>query len=222
MGLEWQQLSVRKNDRAVVLGATGSGKTFLVRYLLNDPIKPYSVVYDAKISDSISGWNEQTFISDFDELTESEARRIVYRPNYREAVDSVAQDRFFEWVYLRKHTRLFVDEAYAVTGGSNPSFHFQACLTRGRERGISTIVATQRPHRIPLVTLSEAEHYYIFRLQLLKDRQRVEELTGITSEAQTDLEEFQFFYFNVFTGAYTGTNDRTASPKKLIINPIKQ
>lgn len=218
MGVDWRQIVLRKNDRAVVMGATGSGKTYLVRYLLNDPEKPYSVVYDAKISDSISEWDEQTFISDFTELTQSEARRIVYRPDYREAVDSVAQDSFFEWVYLRQHTRLFVDEAYAITGGTNPSFHFQACLTRGRERGISTIIATQRPHRIPLVTLSEAEHYYIFRLQLLKDRQRVEEITGITAEAQTDLEDYQFFYFNVFSGAFTGTKNRNDPPKKLIIN----
>ncbi len=71
------------------------------------------------------------------------------------------------------------------------------------------MIATQRPSRIPLITLSEAEHFYIFRLQLLKDRQRVEELTGITAEAQTDLGRFEFFYFNVFEGAY---------PRKLILD----
>ena len=209
MGAEWRSLKLGKNDRAAVIGATGSGKTFLARYLVEDSEKPYSVVYDAKISESISGWTNHTFIDDFADLAESDARRIVYRPNYIEAVDARAQDEFFEWVYLRQHTRLFVDEAYAITGGTNPSFHFQACLTRGRERGISTIVATQRPSRIPLVTLSEAEHFYIFRLQLLKDRQRVEELTGITAEAQTELKRFEFFYFNVFEGLY---------PRKLILD----
>jgi len=209
MGVEWRELRVGKNDRAAVIGATGSGKTFLARYLIEDIEKPYSVVYDAKISDSISEWKNHRFIDDFAELAEAQERRIIYRPNYIEAVDAVAQDEFFEWVYLRKNTRLFVDEAYAITGGTNPSFHFQACLTRGRERGISTIIATQRPSRIPLITLSEAEHFYIFRLQLLKDRQRVEELTGITAEAQTELRKFEFFYFNVFEGLF---------PRKLILD----
>lgn len=202
MGLEWQQLKLPKNDRGMLIGATGTGKTFLGRYLIEDSEKPFSVTYDAKISESIGQWKNHEFITDFDELVESEARRIVYRPNYIEAVDAQAQDQFFEWIYQRKNTRLFVDEAYAVMGGSNPSFHFQACLSRGRERGISTLVGTQRPHRIPLLTLSEAEHYYIFRLTLLQDRKRVEEITGITAEEQTDLSNHEFFYFSVFEGRY--------------------
>lgn len=201
MGMEWQSLKLPKNDRGVLIGATGSGKTFLGRYLVEDAEKPYSVVYDAKISDSIGEWDHK-IITDFDELVESEERRIIYRPNYIEAVNPVEQDAFFEWVYLRKNTRLFVDEAYAVTGGTNPSFHFQACLARGRERGISTLVATQRPHRIPLVTLSEAEHYWIFRLTLLNDRRRVEEITGITAEEQLDLKNHEFFYYSAFEGRY--------------------
>jgi DNA helicase HerA-like ATPase len=201
MGMEWQSLKLPKNDRGVLIGATGSGKTFLGRYLVEDAEKPYSVVYDAKISDSIGEWDHK-IITDFDELVESEERRIIYRPNYIEAVNPVEQDAFFEWVYLRKNTRLFVDEAYAVTGGTNPSFHFQACLARGRERGISTLVATQRPHRIPLVTLSEAEHYWIFRLTLLNDRKRVEEITGITAEEQLDLKNHEFFYYSAFEGRY--------------------
>lgn len=201
MGMEWQSLKLPKNDRGVLIGATGSGKTFLGRYLVEDAEKPYSVVYDAKISESIGQWPHK-IITDFDELVESDERRIIYRPNYIEAVNPVEQDAFFEWVYLRKNTRLFVDEAYAVTGGTNPSFHFQACLARGRERGISTLVATQRPHRIPLVTLSEAEHYWIFRLTLLNDRRRVEEITGITAEEQLDLKNHEFFYYSAFEGRY--------------------
>lgn len=206
----WERIKLGKNDRGMLIGGTGSGKTFLGKYLVEDPDKPYSVTYDAKISESIGRWKNHEFIDDFQQLQESDARRIVYRPNIHEAADPMAQDAFFEWIYSRWHTRLFVDEAYAITGGTNPSFYFQACLTRGRERGISTLVATQRPHRIPLVTLSEAEHYYIFRLNLLKDRQRVEEITGISALDQTDLKEFEFFYYNILTGAY---------PTKLILRP---
>lgn len=202
MGAEWSELKLPRNDRGVLIGATGSGKTFLAKYLVEDADKPYSVTYDAKISESIGKWTNHEFITDFDALMESEARRIVYRPNYIEAIDAQAQDSFFRWIYERQHTRLFVDEAYAVTGGTNPSFHFQACLARGRERGISTLIATQRPHRIPLVTLSEAEHYWIFRLTLLQDRKRVEEITGITAEEQLDLKNHEFFYFSVFEGRY--------------------
>lgn len=222
--IEWQLLKLGRNDRGILIGATGSGKTFLGRYLVEDPDKKYSVVYDAKISESIGKW-PHTFISDFEELQQSDARRIVYRPDYRESVDPLRQDAFFEWIYNRQFTRLFVDEAYAVAGGSNPSFHFLAILSRGRERGISTLVGTQRPARIPLVTLSEAEHFYVFRLTWPNDRKRVEEITGgrITVQDQLNLNEYEFFYFNALRGVYTGgaaSFGKTESPKKLIINPI--
>lgn len=205
-----------RNDRALVVGRTGSGKTFLARYLIEDARKPYSVVYDAKNSESIEKWattGKQKIFESFDRLQQAEERRLIYRPNLFEAADRIAQERFFEWVYERQHTRLLVDEAYAVLGGTNPSFYFQACLSRGRERGISTIIAAQRPHRIPLLTLTEAEHLYIFSLRGGSDKARMCELTDdeLSLDDFADLGEHEFFYFNVLKGLY---------PRKLKINDL--
>lgn len=203
MGIGWRQLKLGRNDRGVAIGATGCGKTTLARYLIEDANKPYSVVYDAKLSDAIGSWNTtQTIYSNFQRLKEADEPRLIYRPPYTEERDPDAQERFFEWVYWRYRTRLYVDEAYAILGGTNPSFHLQACITRGRERGISTLIATQRPKRIPLIFLSESEHVYIFRLQLMGDRQTVRELTGLSIEEQMDLKQYEFYYFNVFSGLY--------------------
>ncbi len=201
--IEWRAIKLGRNDRGVLIGATGCGKTTLARFLIEDKNKPYSVVYDAKISESIGKW-PHAFFDDFNLIQQSEARRLIYRPSVEEERDPRAQDAFFQWVYHRRYTRLYVDEAYALLGGSNPCFYLQACLSRGRERGISTLIATQRPARIPLITLSEAEHYYIFRLNWPGDRQRIEEVTGISALEQTDLENFEFIYWNALTGRRTG------------------
>lgn len=196
----WNQIRIGKNDRALLVGATGCGKTTLARYLIEDTSKPFSVTYDAKISENISGWEGQEFHEDFDSLVDSDSPRLIYRPSFRESVDADAQDDFFAWVYERRYTRLYVDEAYALLGGTHPSFHLQACLSRGRERGISTIIATQRPKRIPLITLSESEHIYVFRLNLAEDRGRTWEITGIDPLDQADLRNYEFFYYNALTG----------------------
>src|SRR5262249_39904615 len=203
---DWRELQMRRNDRAMLIGATESGKTTLARYLIEDPNKKHSVVYDAKISTAIDEWLYLPHAPyyNFEQLQEAEESRLIYRPNYRESLDPYAQDAFFEWVYESRFTRVYVDEAYALLGGSSPSFHLQACLSRGRERGISTVVATQRPKRIPLITMSEAENFYIFRLNLIEDRMRVYELTGIDPIEQMELKRFEFFYYNAVWGQRSG------------------
>ncbi len=201
--VSFDDLRIGKNDRAILIGATGSGKTTLARYLVEDDAKPYSVTYDAKISESIGKWEGHQFYDDFDSLTEAKERRLIFRPSFLESVDKQQQELFFAWIYERWYTRLYIDEAYALLGGINPSFYLQAILSRGRERGISTIIATQRPKRIPLITLSESEHVFLFRLNMVEDRIRAYELTGIDPLDQTSLRNYEFFYFNALSGKST-------------------
>lgn len=189
-----------KNDRAILIGSTGCGKTTLARHLIEDPAKPYSVTYDPKISDNISTWQAHEFHSDMYELQTAKARRLVYRPDIHESADAALQDEFFFWVYENKHRRVYVDEAYALLGGTRPSFYLQAILSRGRERGVSAVISTQRPARIPVLLLSESEHFYVFRLNHPFDRARVYEITGITAQEQFELENYQFIYYDCVTG----------------------
>jgi len=207
---DWKQLAIGRDDRATLIGATGTGKTTLARFLIEDKYKRYSVVYDNKPSDTIAGWNDtQNVYCDFDLLQEADEERLIYTPPVYETLDAALQDRFFEWIYQRRYTRLYIDEASALRGGTNPSYHLQACICRGRERGISTITGTQRPARVPLILMSESEHFFVFRLNMINDRQRVTEMTGISVAEQIDLTRYEFFYYNAVIGQRSG---------KLVIN----
>ena len=216
---QWEQLRIGQNDRAILIGATGCGKTLLARFLVEDSAKPFSVVYDAKglisspaLQKPQDRWVGHKVYTNFDDLIEaqqerlSEEPRVIYRPPIEEERDYRAQDEFFNWIYDRWHTRLYVDEAYSILGGTNPSQYLQACLSRGRERGISTVISTQRPARIPIITMSESEHIFVFRLNAATDRARAAELIDVDAYEfhPVNLKDFQFYYFNARVGQASG------------------
>lgn len=198
--MRWSTIKLGREEHGFICGATGTGKSVLARFLLEDERKAYSVTYDPKHSRTIGQWSRHTFIYSWDDLIGSDARRIVYRPTLEEAEDAAAQKEFFKWIYTQQHVRLYVDECSALLGDSNPNFYLKGCLTRGRELGISVLCATQRPVSIPLITMSEATRLYVFRLNLEEDRKRVAKITGISDDEQLGLRQYEFFYFDVIRG----------------------
>lgn len=208
----WRTIKPGRDDRAVLIGKTGCGKTTLARFFVEDSEKPFSVTWNPKGSDAVLGWN-QTHVGSLGALydaADKEERRIVYTPDPFVAEDERNQAEFFYWVYENKNRRLYLDEATAIVyGGVKVPRGLLALINRGRERGVSTMTATQRPSGVPMNILSESEHYYVFKTLLPQDRQRVEAITGITVEDQAGLNDHEFYYFNLSRGLL---------PRKLRLN----
>lgn len=206
----WDRIKLQPYDRGVLIGKTGCGKTTLARFLIEDDYKPYSVTWNPKSSDNVNAWRYHKHLTRFTELDNAEENRLIYTPHPLLAEDENDQYRFFYWIYERKYTRLYIDEATSIVYPMNKSPRFlTAVINRGRERGISTLTATQRPSGVPMNLLSESEHWYIFKLNLHQDKQRVEQITGITVEDQFTLNDYEFFHFHTSRGLF---------PTKLRVN----
>lgn len=209
----WQAIKLGRNDRGVVIGKTGCGKTTLAKFLIEDYAKPYSVTWNPKGSDNVYEWKQRhvkTLSELYDDSEDNRFRRLVYTPHPTVAEEFNNQNEFFYWIYERKNTRLYIDEATSIIYSANKVPRFLlAVLNRGRERGISTLTATQRPSGVPMNILSESEHYYVFKTNLPQDKKRIEEITGISVENQEDLDDYEFYYFNVSRGLL---------PKRLKLN----
>jgi hypothetical protein len=188
---DFNQFLPGPQDRATFVGQTGSGKTTLARLVIEQ--RPYVVAYDAKGYINWDGWKRYTSLRAL--CADSNIPpHAVYRPGYAELSDEPTVNAFFEWIYKRKHTTVYVDELSAIASGDNFPWYFGACITRGRERGISTMCATQRPTRIPQIVLSEAEYVFCGRLKLPRDRQRVAETTGMDETAIAALRGHEFLF----------------------------
>jgi hypothetical protein len=180
----------------VFIGQTGSGKTTLAEALLR--LRPYVVAHDVKGTLRWPRYQVYTSVDALLDAVDADPQaipRVIYRPRPEELRDEGAHATLVEWVLARGHTTLYLDELYAWQfRGSDPLPALWAAITRGRELGVEVWASTQRPYRIPMAMLSEAEHYYIFRLRDDASRLRVEELTGLNADALRRLPKWDFYY----------------------------
>lgn len=190
--IEFSQLVPRRGDRVFVAGQTGSGKTTLVQVLLEH--REYVVVLDVK---GTMKWGGYTIFDQLKQLQKSDPekiKRMIYKPRFEELSDRAVMNRFFQWIYVRGNTTLYVDELAGVCTGDNYPHYYGACLMRGRELGVEVISGAQRPTYIPQIAMSEAEHVYSFKLKMIRDRDRMEALTGIPSDQISALHKREFLY----------------------------
>lgn len=183
-------ISLKSNERVMLSGKTGAGKTYLARYITR-PIKRL-VVLDGKgtLSDwGLDPWNHETYRA----LVRGEPMRVrVLAPVGIDVQDF--WDEILLACYNAGNLTIYIDELYAVCPPNKaPSNALFGVYTRGRELGIGVWASTQRPVWIPLVALSEAEHFFMFRLQLTEDRQRLAAFMG-REVMQTITDPHGFYY----------------------------
>lgn len=194
-----REIIPRFNERAILVGRTGSGKTTLAEHICRH--FPYVVVYDPKRRIEWTGFARYDTLAEVLGAPDWQTH-LIYAPIVQERLDvrgdfAPQVNEFFWWVFERGNTFLYVDEVKLITRGDFAPMGYRAVITSGRELNIAVMSATQRPRRIPQEILSETEHVYAFALQLQQDRDRMVEVTG---ESFPPLSGHDFAYLRVGGG----------------------
>lgn len=188
---------IGRNDRVFIVGTTGSGKTSLSKAMLYG--KPNVVVLDPKRTFTLPDAWAHSIYSDMGALSEHpDTTTAIYRPEIAEMEKGC--EEFFEWIFERGNTLVYIDEVMRVTNAHRIGRGYATILQLGRERGISCWSATQRPANIPLVIMTESEHYFVFRLRNEDDRKRLYSYTGADEFLKIPRDEHGFYYYNDRTG----------------------
>lgn len=169
------KMLIRSNDRVLIAGKTGSGKTWFARNMLSGVSR--LVVIDPKAN--LTDWDtREADGKTFREFARGADLRLRLIPPVTDDPEGWYESQFAELYEIGEHT-LYIDEAYAVVPpGARPGKYLNALYTRGRERGIGVWASTQRPTWIPLFLISEADWLVVFRLNLLDDRKRIASIAG--------------------------------------------
>lgn len=186
-------LAIHRNDRAAFVGTTGSGKTTLAKAMMwgqkhvivIDPKRTFTLpesflpgfpalTLDAETKKA-SGWEDNPKVADVVKFVTNwqGPGPLIYRPSVDETAEPDLLDWLFYWILDRGNTLLYIDETTMATKKTQAPRGLMGCIQLGRERGVGTWCATQRPVNIPIICISEAEHMFTFRLRHPDDRQRM-------------------------------------------------
>ncbi len=182
-------------QRAVIVGTTGSGKTFAGAYHLSRAdfvTKPW-IIYDFK-RDPLLGRIEDlegSYTIETKDMPEGPGLYFVHpHPDDGELV----QDQLRR-VWEQRNIGIYVDEGYMVSTSPNKRSWFRTLLTQGRSLHIPIITLAQRPSWIDRFIFTESEFIQIFRLNWSNDRKKMMEF--VPADLNRSLPDFHSYYHDV-------------------------
>ena len=193
---------IDKGTRASVFGRSGVGKTTLNKWLmLHSPMR--WIVLDTKYDDAFNNYKIVNKLPSMGDIANGikNSKFYVVRPKPNEISNSsILDDWLFDIHDGFNNIGVNIDEGYQVALGSNAGPGLTGLLTRGRARGQSVIVGSQRPARLPLFVFTEANHYFVMQLSSLDDKKKVADYTGKREILKERIEPRHWMHFNVASG----------------------
>lgn len=187
---------IERNSRTFIAGKTGTGKTYLAERLLKGVNR--LIVIDTKgnlkerfslTPESKKAWKK---FDSGDDIRIQVKSPLLPVEKFQEYFDGI-----FEKAYHAGNCIVYIDEVYGVTNGSRdlPTW-LTALYTRGRELGVGVMCCSQRPRHIPLFCMSESENFFIFRLLLKEDTDRLGSFVGELSPVPNS-DKHGFWFYNI-------------------------
>ena len=161
---------IRKGERGIAIGSSGSGKTELIIRVL--PRSGDLLVLDPKRELDVPHLN-LTVVSDPNKLKHH--RRVLYQPNEQYLNDLDAYDRVIKAFYLRGNCCIYVDDMVGIMERNKFPNYLRIAYMLGRAKGVTCISSVQRPANVPGFILSESQHYFVFRLVMPQDHKKMRE-----------------------------------------------
>jgi len=168
------KIQIESDQRIISVGKTGSGKTFLMKYLTRKLNR--LMVLDPKAMIDPAEWRlDWVSNGGLRDLSRGKDARLLVR-----TYDPQDWSTYLTAAWEATNVVVYIDELYALVefGRVAPPKILSQLYTQGRERLVGVWGATQRPAWVPMFTMSECDWFFAFRTQLQDDRKRLAELMG--------------------------------------------
>lgn len=178
------------NDRTVIIGATGSGKTVAALWHLSrQPIDlmPWLII----------NYKNDEHIDSIPYAQHVEVGTPLLNGVYivhpmlaqKDEVEAYLWD-----IWRQQDTGILVDEGFMLSD----SEALNTILMQGRSKHIPTIINTQRPVFVSRFVFSEASFIQVFRVTDKRDRKTISEFTPIFQDKNAkELQPYYSYYYDV-------------------------
>lgn len=179
------KIHLMNDERVVIVGATGSGKTILAKHFL--PRLNRVFVIDPKHTFRLEGFKIRKGLPVL-----GQNWRTIYRPGKN---DDEPMAGLLENLFKLKHCTIYCDELATLSEKFPYATEVLGDIARtGRERHVSVWTALQRPRWVPRVFFTEAESMFIFNLRGEDDRDYMSKFTD--EIVREPIEKFSFWYWH--------------------------
>lgn len=185
----------RQGEHIVVIGRTGSGKTYLISRLVQ--LRQHVVFFRTKPDKN--KFPDLVNVARADAMRNFNGQRLLLEPSYqRQAVEGY---RMLEYAWQDGSWCVVIDELWYAEEQLGLRDYVNRMLTQGRSKDISAVLGVQRPVDISRFALSETKHIFIFQTEGrdLKFTLRDSTTDRIVPAVQS-LQRYEFIYYNRETG----------------------
>jgi len=185
------RIGIHANDRTLIVGRTGTGKTTLTLGLFEGLAAERRIVIDPKDDPAIRA-RYGPAVTAYEAPPEPPGvLRIVPPPG---DAGAAVVERIFEGIFRAGHAAVWIDELPMIASAARVPRALEFCFQQGRSRGIGILACAQFPRRIPTMALDSANHLFSFHLARQRDRDAIADARGIDLDAAGQLERFRWIY----------------------------
>jgi DNA helicase HerA-like ATPase len=182
----------KQGEHVIIIGDTGSGKTYLESKLLD--MRDHVIVVKTKPDDvKFTGYKK---IAKYKDVMDLKASKFVLDSGFDPSLQRYHIANIINMAWAQEGWTIAVDETYYWTEMLKLGKQLNMLLTQGRSKHLTIVAGMQRPAWISRFALSQATHAFIFRCEGRDIITLSQALSPKIAKPVEDLRGHDFVYFN--------------------------